>query len=276
MKDTEFKSFEHSGWEQVANDYHQLWGDMTQQAVPRLLGSTEIRHGDEVLDLATGAGYVAEQVSKLGANVTGVDFSERQINLARQEYPSLNFVIGDMENLSFQKESFDSVVMNLGLLHTLYPEQVGSEVYKVLKRNGRFAFTVWSEPKLAIGIKILNDAIEKFGNSDVGLPPSMPYFHYSNQNEVVNLFENSGFDLVHFDNIPLIWRFVGIEAQDMLFQCFKKGAVRSTALLNRQSEDSTIKIRDYMASESERYRISDNLIEIPMSVALSVGIKKLK
>jgi len=272
-KDTAFKLFEQSGWDQVASEYHQLWGAMTQQAVPQLLASTKIEQGDQVMDLATGAGYAANQARKLGATVTGVDFSAKQIVLAKQEYPSLNFVVGDMENLSFQAESFNAVIMNLGLLHTKYPDRVGSEVYKVLKTKGRFAFTVWSEPERAKGLKILSDAIDKFGDTEVGLPPSKPYFHYSNQKEVLNLFANTGFDLSYFEHVPLSWRFEGSEAADMLFQCFKKGAVRSTALLNRQTQADTVKIREYMASESERYRSSQNLIEIPMSVALSVGIK---
>ena len=273
-KDTAFKSFEQSGWEQVAYHYHQLWGAMTQQAVPQLLACAKIEQGDEVMDLATGAGYAASQVRKLGATATGVDFSAKQIVLAKQEYPSLKFVVGDMEELSFQAESFNAVVMNLGLLHTMYPDKVGSEVYKVLKEKGRFAFTVWSEPELAIGMKILNDAIDKFGDIEVGLPPAMPYFNYSDPQEVLKLFANTGFDLSGFKHVPLTWRFEGSAAADMLFQCFNKGAVRSTALPNRQTHQAKIKIREYMASVSERYRISQNLIEIPMNVALSVGIKK--
>jgi hypothetical protein len=164
--------------------------------------------------------------------------------------------------------------MTLGLLHTMHPEQVGSEVYKVLKNKGRFAFTVWSKPELSIGMQILNDAIQKFGVTEVGLPPSKPYFHYSDLQEVHKLFAHTGFELSTFEHVPLTWRFEGSEAPDMLFQCFQKGAVRSTALLNRQTHEATIKIRKYMASICEQYRISLDVIEIPMSIALSVGIKK--
>ena len=273
-KDRLFKSFERSGWEQVAYDYHQLWGGMTQQAVTQLLLNAKIEQGDEVMDLATGAGYAANLVSSFGGLATGVDFSMQQISLAKKEYPLLNFVFGDMEALPFQAESFNAVVMNLGLLHTDHPDQVGLEVNRVLKSEGRFAFTVWSEPELAIGMKILNDALDKFGDPEVGLPPSKPYFHYSKLQEVLNLFAITGFDLSCFKHVPLTWRFEGSEAADMLFQCFKKGAVRSTALLARQTEEAKINIRGYMASASEQYRKSHNLIEIPMSVALSVGIKK--
>ncbi len=65
-KDIAFKLFERSGWDQVAYEYHQLWGAMTQQAVPQLLASTKIENGDQVMDLATGAGYAANQTRKLG------------------------------------------------------------------------------------------------------------------------------------------------------------------------------------------------------------------
>ena len=109
---------------------------------------------------------------------------------------------------------------------------------------------------------------------DVGLPPSKPYFQYSDIQEVLKLFASTGFDLSSFEHVPLTWRFEGSKAPDMLFQCFQKGAVRSTALLNRQTQEATIKIRKYMASICEQYRSSHDVIEIPMSVALSVGIKK--
>src|SRR3954452_20900592 len=47
--------------------------------------------GRKVLDVGCGTGYLSKQANNRGALVTGVDLSERMIEIARANHPSIDF-----------------------------------------------------------------------------------------------------------------------------------------------------------------------------------------
>jgi len=268
-----FKEFEKQGWDYAANTYHEFWGKLTNKAALEMLNLLEIKEGDKLLDLATGAGYVAIEANKRGAYSTGLDISPNQIELAKSITPEINYVIGDMEHLPFNVESFDYVTINLGVLHSLQPELIISECYRVLKPGGKLIFTVWSQPNKSIGMKILLEAIETYGKSNVSLPKSQPYYRFSNKKEAQSILQKSGLKLGLFKEIKLLWEFNGENASDKLFQSFFEGAVRTTALLKMQNEMSLKKIRKFMQNRVLEFSY-ENQVKIPMSISLTIGTKE--
>ena len=56
-----FREFEQAGWEDpgVVTQYHERLSAVTTQSTSALLDAAGIRDGSRVLDVATGAGYVA-------------------------------------------------------------------------------------------------------------------------------------------------------------------------------------------------------------------------
>ena len=87
-----------------------------------------IRQGDRVLDAGCGPGRFTTTVAKLGAAVTALDLSERQLELAEEKIGEAGlaeavdaFVPGDITDLSsFPDGQFDAVVCYGGALS--YPE----------------------------------------------------------------------------------------------------------------------------------------------------------
>jgi len=64
----------------------------------------------KILDVGCGIGYESKILSDFGAKVTGMDFSETAINLAKQKVEKVNFVVGDItENLQ-GLDKFDGVI----------------------------------------------------------------------------------------------------------------------------------------------------------------------
>lgn len=79
--------------------------------------------GAEVLDLGCGAGVPTTRALARCFCVTGVDISERQIALARQNVPGARFIQSDATQLDFPPTSFDGVVAFYSLIHVPRQEQ---------------------------------------------------------------------------------------------------------------------------------------------------------
>src|SRR2546426_4294398 len=158
-----FRTFEHAGWENVPQRYHEVWGNLTTQTIPALLDAVRAESGVKLLDIASGPGYVAAAAAKRGATVTGVDFSAAMVAQAQRNYPDIEFREGDAEQLPFEDGVFDAAVMNFGILHLARPEQALLEACRVLRTGGWFAFTAWAKPDETGGFKIVLRAIEQHG-----------------------------------------------------------------------------------------------------------------
>ncbi len=77
-----------------------------------------IKKGEKVLDIGSGIGFLAYDLAKAGAIVTGIELSEKNVKKAESLYKheNLKFVLGDAwKDLS--NEKFDTVVMSNVLEH---------------------------------------------------------------------------------------------------------------------------------------------------------------
>lgn len=71
----------------------------------------------KVVDLGCGAGLPATAALAESFEVTGVDFSARQIELARASVPGATFIQADMTEISFPAESLDAVTAFFSIIH---------------------------------------------------------------------------------------------------------------------------------------------------------------
>ena len=260
-----FRQFEHQGWQEIASRYHEGFAVVTIQAVPALLNAARVTKGTRVLDVACGPGYVAAAAAARGATAMGIDFSSEMVEEARGRYPGIDFREGDAEELSFPDSSFDAVVMNFGLLHLGRPEEAIREAQRVLKSGARVAFTVWDTPDKAQGMGIVLEAIQKYGNLNVPVPPGPPFFRFSDPDECRRVLGAAGFVDVTVENVPQTWR---LSSPDALFDVMYNGSVRNAALLRAQKPDVLEKIRDEIRVQVERARN-----ELSMPAVLCSGEK---
>lgn len=109
------------------------------------LGLAEIRPGDTVLDLGSGAGFdcflAAARVGPAG-KVIGIDMTEEMIakaraNAAQGGFANVEFRLGEIENLPVENEAIDQVISNCVL--NLVPDKARAfrEIARVLKPGGR-------------------------------------------------------------------------------------------------------------------------------------------
>lgn len=91
------------------------------------------------LDVGCGAGIpTAKFLTERGIKVTGIDLSDKMLNLARDNVPSAKFVKMDMLKLEFNENTFDGIISVFALFHV--PKENHYDVFKkffeILKPGG--------------------------------------------------------------------------------------------------------------------------------------------
>jgi SAM-dependent methyltransferase len=76
-----------------------------------------LKPGATVLDVGCGGGIKSAYMQQKGFVVTGMDFSEKMIEIAKREYPGPNFMVGDVYELEKIPGTFDGVFAQAVLLH---------------------------------------------------------------------------------------------------------------------------------------------------------------
>jgi ubiquinone/menaquinone biosynthesis C-methylase UbiE len=71
-----------------------------------------------VLDVGCGVGRYCHEISSLGLDITGTDYSEKLLAKAIENYPKLRFLHANGYNLPFEDKSFD-LVISIGALQCL-------------------------------------------------------------------------------------------------------------------------------------------------------------
>jgi SAM-dependent methyltransferase len=261
--DDDFALFEQEGWQRVADKYDSVWSPLTPQFIPSLLADAAVSAGMSVLDVACGPGYVSAAAKQFGAVPTGVDFSEKMIAIAKRMFPGISFRQGNAQDLPFKDGSFDRVLMNFGLLHVSHPEKACAEACRVLKRGGKFGFTVWAGPEQNPGAKIVNDAIEGYANLDVGLPEGPPKYLYGERDECRQVLKRAGFDdaSMGYKTRTVEWE---LPDAGYYFEAERNAGVRTAGILARQSPETLEKIRVAIENGIKQYARGNEFV-LPMT-----------
>jgi ubiquinone/menaquinone biosynthesis C-methylase UbiE len=133
-----------------------------------------IKPGVKLLDLACGDGLDLVYYRKLGAEVYGLDASEKLIDIAKQRLPDADIRIGTFEKLPYEDNYFDVILSKYAIQTSENLNPVFQEIYRVLKPGGILMYLVthpfrqflekkegktdYFEQKI-VQSRILNDAI---------------------------------------------------------------------------------------------------------------------
>ncbi len=70
-----------------------------------------------ILDIGCGGGVKTKYISEKGYKVLGIDFSEKMIEIAKRQNPSVNFSVVDIYDIDKISETFDGIFIQAVLLH---------------------------------------------------------------------------------------------------------------------------------------------------------------
>jgi ubiquinone/menaquinone biosynthesis C-methylase UbiE len=137
-----------------------------------------------VLDAGCGAGIPISQILSERFRITGVDFSEAQIELAKKNVPGAEFLREDMTRLDFPENTFDGITSYYAIIHIPRDEHQAllANFYRMLKPGG-FAL-------LCLGAEHLVDDVD-----ENYLGTRMYWSHYDSET-YLKMMEEIGFTIV--------------------------------------------------------------------------------
>jgi demethylmenaquinone methyltransferase/2-methoxy-6-polyprenyl-1,4-benzoquinol methylase len=171
----------------------------------RITVEQAVRPGDRVLDACSGTGDLALAARAHGADVVGLDFSERMLERARAKSGDVEWIRGDVLALPFGDASFDAVTVGFGIRNVDDLEAGLCELRRVLRAGGRIGVLEITKPRgvLAPFYRLWFDRVVPLlgkvlpgGAAYTYLPASVRRF--PGPEELAALLESAGFTAVRF------------------------------------------------------------------------------
>src|SRR4051794_10007172 len=130
------------------------------------------------LDVATGTGDLAIALRVRGAEVVGVDFAEKMLEIARQKAPAIDFRQGNALALEFPDDKFDAATVGFGARNFDELDRGLSEMARVVKPGGRVVvleITTPQKPPLSFFFRLWFDSVVPLIGRVAGDPDAYEY-----------------------------------------------------------------------------------------------------
>jgi ubiquinone/menaquinone biosynthesis C-methylase UbiE len=122
----------------AADDYNVFTPAANALLIETAIRLLQLERGARIGDLGCGSGIFSGMLRGAGYVPCGLDISPKLIELARRNYPDIEFFEGDVENLPFPTASLDGLVL-MGIVHHFPdPSRCTQEAFRVLRPAGRF------------------------------------------------------------------------------------------------------------------------------------------
>src|SRR3954469_1991089 len=130
------------------------------------------------LDVATGTGDLAIALRERGADVIGMDFAEKMLEIARRKAPGIEFRQGNALALEFPDNEFDAATVGFGARNFDDLDKGISEMARVVKPGGRVVIleiTTPERPPLSLFFNVWFDHIVPLIGRVAGDPDAYEY-----------------------------------------------------------------------------------------------------
>lgn len=275
-----FVEEQRASWDAAAGGWKKWdwWLDSNMAAIDHhLLERAGVNEGGNVLDLGSGSGNPAILAARRvgpGGKVTGLDLSERMLNVAREKVEAagmtnVSFHSCDVCSIPHGDGEFDAATSRFCFMFLPRLDSALGETRRVLKKGGRFAAAVWAAPEknpaMSLPVRVLKEFL------DIPQPPpSAPgLFSLGRPGALKEKMERTGFAGVTEEDIPVEWKY---SSSSQFLECMRDMAAPMrtmfTKLAPRERAEAEIRILE----EVERFREGEG-IRIPGEAIIVSGEK---
>ena len=192
---------------------HRIWKK-------KLINMIDIVNKGNYLDLSTGSGDIAKLVLQktmfLNINMTCADPDSKMLEKAKEKLinsgfiRNINYIQTEAEQMPFYDNSFDVVTLSFGLRNFSNIEQGLSEVFRVLKPNGKLYCLEFSPEMdyklLQKGYNKYLDILPKIGKFIAKDEQSYSYLaesikNFKTRNQIIEILQNLGFVKTEFNSL---------------------------------------------------------------------------
>ena len=158
-----------------------------------LLQLLKPQQSERILDLGCGTGQLTAKIADFGAEVIGIDSASEMIEQAQQNYPQLQFKVGDAKNFELS-QPVDAVFSNAVLHWIPQADEVIASIRESLKIGGRFIAEFGGKGNIESIVKALYQALEKIGCEN---PQNLNPWYFPSIGEYAAKLENQGFEVTY-------------------------------------------------------------------------------
>jgi SAM-dependent methyltransferase len=122
------------------------WASTEEQQLPtyeEAIRRVGIGAGQRVLEVGCGSGVFLRAAADRGATVTGIDASERLVEIARARVPEADVTVGDLQVMPYADDSFDVVAGFNSFFFAADMLAALREAGRVAKPGGSIVVQVW-------------------------------------------------------------------------------------------------------------------------------------
>jgi ubiquinone/menaquinone biosynthesis C-methylase UbiE len=196
------------GWDPVVDIYEKGFQPFTAQFVEEALRLADVKPGQEVLDVAAGAGALTLAAAKVGANITAIDFSPKMVDRLRVRLRDENLTnasasVMDGQALDFPDESFDAAFSSFGVIFFPDRNRGFAEMHRVARSTGRAGVIVWASPFCVM--QFIKQAMEE---TVPEIPPPQPpvgSVELQDKNRLASEMRSASFRQIEIETVSRVW-----------------------------------------------------------------------
>ena len=122
--------------------------DRLRPTATRVIEAAGVRSADRVLDVATGTGNAALLAATLGADVVGVDFEPRLLEIAKNVAAAsdleVRWELADLTTLPVPDAWANVVLSVFGVMYAADHDQAARELARCVSADGRIVLASWT------------------------------------------------------------------------------------------------------------------------------------
>jgi ubiquinone/menaquinone biosynthesis C-methylase UbiE len=195
-------------WGKRSKDWASVQEAMGNAGYEYALQYLNIEPGNVLLDIGCGSGIFSNLAFQKGAEVTGIDASEPQIEQAQERNASIKFLQGDMEELPFADNTYDVVCGFNSFQYAADTKNALLEAKRVLKNNGKLVVMIWGNEEDCEAVTYMQAVGSLLPTPPSGSPGP---FAFSENQLLERILEDIGFRIINNNDVTSIWDYPNVD-----------------------------------------------------------------